>query len=52
MGIVILEDSHMEGDETFEVIMEGIGALTSVTILDDDGMCIQLHNVEQCIIVI
>ena len=36
VGIVILEDTQQEDDESFEVVIEGLGVSTVVTILDDD----------------
>ena len=42
VGIVILNDDQLEGEEYFEVLIEGLGVSTRVTIVDDDGKwCIQ-----------
>ena len=38
VGIIILEDNLVEEDESFEVIIEGVNSIATVTILDDDGI--------------
>ena len=42
LGISILEDSVPEEDETFQVVVAGLGIVTEVKILDDDGECGQI----------
>ena len=37
VGIVVYDDLVLEADKTFQVIIEGMGVSTEVTILDDDG---------------
>ena len=43
MGIVILEDDVIEGDESFQVVVEEFDASATVTILDDDGISININ---------
>ena len=44
VGIVILADSIVEEDKTFDVIIEEFGISTTVTILDDGNFKIQSYN--------
>lgn len=37
VGIVIFDDLMFEPDESFGLTVEGFGAFTNITILDDDG---------------
>ena len=46
VGIIILEDSITEEDETFQVVIEGLDASTIVTIRDD-GMHVLRYNNEK-----
>ena len=37
VGVVIIEDDLTEGEESFDVLIDGLFQSTTVTILDDDG---------------
>ena len=38
VGIVIIDNVQLESDETFQLSISGLEVVTSLTILDDDGM--------------
>ena len=38
VGIIILNDDQPEGEEYFEVLIEGLGVSTRVIIIDNSGM--------------
>ena len=37
MAVIILEDQQIETSESFSIVIEELGVMTEVIILDDDG---------------
>ena len=44
IGIIILDDSMVEVNETFEVVIEELGLSANVTIIDEDVMGELMNN--------